>query len=127
MGLTIPSIELQLIDSNCTYTNAYVSIAHYDINFRNYKPELVNAPVANDNSNEKLQPYITEQPSVIMTGKSMLINYGVWASKDSRLASEPPLSVLTYQYAINEDVPVANVYDFAYSLLQQKYVGSTNI
>jgi hypothetical protein len=117
MGIIIPSIELSLPESIDVVSNAYLAIGHNDINFRNYSPNMQNVPISANPIPGNNIPLV----STIMPGMSVLINYGVWNSQESRNNGDLPLSMLTRQYAYESNANISNVYEYAYSLLKSSY------
>jgi hypothetical protein len=106
MGLIVPNLTLDDIQMS----NAYVAIAHYDVNVRNYKPEFIqNAPLIENSNGE---PIVTQ--TGILPGVSILVNYGVWETAEKR--NEPPVTVRTVQAPFGSDM-----YDAAYKLLKSVF------
>jgi hypothetical protein len=120
MGIIVPSIELALAQSNVTLSNAYIAIAQYDVNFRNYSPTLENVPIRATQIQGNNMPLVT----TILPGLSVLINYGVWSSMEARSNSESPISMLTRQYPYDSNANISSVYDHAYNLLKTSYADS---
>lgn len=122
MGIIVPSIELYLPESIDVVSNAYLAIGHHDINFRNYSPNMQNVPISANPIPGNNIPLVT----TIMPGMSILINYGVWNSQESRNNGDLPLSMLTRQYAYESNANISNVYEYAYSLLKSSYLNATD-
>lgn len=117
MGFILQTVTIEHPEENITVSNAYVAIAHYDIIFRNYKPELIPEislliPCSNDSP-----IYNTSLP---LAGKSLLVNYGIWESYESRIACERPLTLLTIQITGISTFS----YETVYSLLKEQYTDS---
>jgi hypothetical protein len=103
MGLIVPDLNLE----NVQMSNAYVAIAHYDVNLRNYKPEFIrNAPLIENSNGE---PIVTQ--TGILPGMTILVNYGIWESAEKR--NEPPITVRTIQAPFESEI-----YKAAYDLLK---------
>ncbi len=103
MGLIVPELNLE----NVQMSNAYVAIAHYDVNLRNYKPEFIqNAPLIQNSNGE---PIVTQ--TGILPGMTILVNYGIWESAEKR--KEPPITVRTVQAPFESEI-----YKAAYDLLK---------
>lgn len=110
MGLLVPEITLE---ENTIMSNVYIAVAHYDINIRNYtRPSMVIID---------RQEVLTKQIG-ILKGMSILINYGVWISTESRTLNEEPVMMLTIQAPFNEGV--SNIYEYTYGMLKSVYPNS---
>ena len=118
MGFIIPSLQYDDVNSNIiTVSNAYVAIAHFDVNIRNYKPELFpNMPTLRVANDHPITQTTVLPPQGILPGMSILVNFGIWESKESRDNKEPPVTMRTIQGGF--DPTSSNIYEIAYSLVK---------
>lgn len=114
MGLIVPNLSLDTPDGNIQMSNVYIAVGHFDINIRNYKPESVPDVPFFQSSNDEPVVHITQ--TGIIPGMSILINYGIWASKDSRLAKEQPVTLRTVQASFNPES--SNIFTLVYDTLK---------
>lgn len=113
MGLLVPSVTFDSATGPVTLSSAYIAIGHYDVNVRNYKPELINdAPFLSSNDD----PVVQTQVMGILPGMSILVNYGIWESKDARLNKDFPATIRTIQASY--DPASADIYFTAYGLVK---------
>lgn len=113
MGLIVPSVTFESPTGSVTLSNAYVAIGHYDVNIRNYKPDLINdAPFLSSNDD----PMVQTQIMGILPGMSIIVNYGVWPSKEDRLNKEFATTIRTIQAPF--DPSSSDIYSIAYSLVK---------
>lgn len=122
MGFIVPTFEYQDVNSNViTLSNAYVAIAHYDVNLRNYKPEMFPQGPFIPNSNGEPSVQTTMQTGII-PGMSLLVNYGIWESKESRENKDVPLTIRTLQSTFDS----SNIYEISYSLVKGCFPDARN-
>lgn len=119
MGFIVPYMCFPSATSNVEVHNAYVAIASYGINFRNYNHNLENIPILPE-SNEELTKYTIDQPALILPGKSVVINYGIWESDAARQSKQPPCMIGTKQFVCDNN-QIQDVYTYAYSLLRSSF------
>lgn len=121
MGFIIPSLQYDDVNSNIiTVSNAYVAIAHFDVNIRNYKPELFpDAPIIRTSNDQPITQTTMQPVKGILPGMSLLVNYGIWNSKSSRENKDLPITMRTVQGSF--DPSSSNLYSIAYGLVKNVF------
>lgn len=123
MGFIVPDINIQFALSNVSFSNAYVAIAHYDVNFRNYSNPLPDAQIGTPSSDSNAPISVTAP----YKGMSLLVNYGIWDSHQSRIECNMPLQIQTKQFTYTDDASLSNVYSYAYDMIKATFSNAQDV